>query len=57
MPYRVRIFREDQKIGEFHWDKPLHETRLFATSLLTTRKADIAAIVDDDGKIVETVKR
>ena len=57
MTYRIQYFRDDLKIGDIASDKSLAETLENAVDLMDLFGAEYALIVDEDGQLVDRVKR
>jgi hypothetical protein len=55
--YRIQYFRDDIKIGDIASDKSLAETLENAIDLMQLFAADYALIVDEDGQLVDRLKR
>jgi hypothetical protein len=57
MAYRIQFFRDDLKTGDIASDKSLAETRENAVDWMDLFGADYALIVDEDGQLVDRLKR
>jgi hypothetical protein len=57
MAFQIQYFRAGRLWAETALEKPMVETREFAIRGLDRHSAEYAVIKDDNGNLIETVKR
>jgi len=56
MTLKIQYLRDGKLFFEIAWPRELPEAREFAAAGLVRHTAEYAAILDEDGNLVETVK-
>ena len=57
MAYRIQLFRGDIKVADLASDQPLPDTREDAVDACDLFKAEYALILDENGQLVDRLKR
>jgi hypothetical protein len=57
MAYRIQLYRGDIKVADLASDRPLPDTRQDAVDACDLFNAEYALILDEDGQMVDRLKR
>ena len=57
MTYRIQLYRGEIKVADLASDRPLGDTREDAVDACSLFKADYALILDENGQLIDRLKR